>query len=219
MTTQESLLAQFGASAVERVKKAALLLGEGLPVLLVDDENRENEGDMIVAAERINAKLMNFLIRNGTGIVCLCLTKSRLRELDLPLMVENNEESFRTAFTVTIDARDGISTGVSAEDRVVTIQTAINEGACAADLVRPGHIFPLRAKDGGVLKRPGHTEGSIDLLKIAGLKPAAVLCEVMNEDGSMARMPEIITFATKHKLMVLSIEDIIEYRNLLETEI
>jgi len=209
---ENGALTIFGLTPIERVEKAASLMAQGNPIILVDDENRENEGDVIVAAEFINAKTMNFMIRNCTGIVCLCLTKQRLRELNLPLMVPENEDHFRTAFTVTIDARKGVTTGVSAADRALTVLTALDDNTQASDLCRPGHIFPLQAKDGGVLKRPGHTEGSIDLARIAGLKPAAVLCELMNADGTMSRLPEIIEFAKKHELLVLSIKDIIEYR-------
>lgn len=212
MISQKCDLSFFGASASERVEKAALMVQEGRPVILVDDEDRENEGDFIVAAERISEKSVNFMIRNGTGIVCLSMTKERLKELELPLMVQDNEDLFRTAFTVTIDAKRGISTGVSAADRAATILAAIADTATPSDLCRPGHIFPLRAKEGGVLKRPGHTEGSIDLAVIAGFKPAAVLCELMNPDGTMSRLPQIIEFAQEHELTVLSIQDIVEYR-------
>jgi len=207
-----STLTRFGTNFMSRVETAFQELRLGKPILLIDDENRENEGDMIIAAEKITPESMNFLIRNGSGIVCLCLTDERCQELQLPLMSTDNHNQFGTAFTVSIEARTGVTTGVSAADRVRTIAVAVDASSTAADLARPGHVFPLRAKSGGVLARPGHTEGSTDLTRLAGLKPAAAICELMNADGTMARLKEIIAFAELHSLHVLTIEDVISYR-------
>lgn len=201
-------------SSIERVEKAIHDLKQGKMIILTDDPTRENEGDLIVAAEKITPEIMNFMIRNGTGIVCLPLTTEQVTQLDLPLMVPINENTCvrGTQFTVSIDARDGISTGVSAADRAHTVQVAINADTHPTDLVRPGHIFPLLAKDGGVLARQGHTEGAIDLVRLAGFKPAAVLCEIMNPDGTMAHTKRLEEFATTHQLTLLSINDIVTYR-------
>jgi 3,4-dihydroxy 2-butanone 4-phosphate synthase len=183
--------------------------GEGLCV--VDDEDRENEGDLIFAAESMTTAQMALMIRECSGIVCLCLTEKRVRQLALPMMVEHNTSAYQTGFTVTIEAAHGVTTGVSAHDRITTIRAAIADGAVATDLHRPGHIFPLRARAGGVLTRRGHTEATVDLMKLAGLKPYGVLCELQNEDGSMARLPEIVKFADKHDMPVLCIEDLVAY--------
>jgi len=207
-----SPLVQFGITSKERVENALEHLRKGKGILLTDDENRENEGDLIFSAEHINVQDMALMIRECSGIVCLCLTNEKADQLELPYMVKENTSSFQTPFTITIEARNGVTTGVSAADRITTIKTAIAQNAKPEDLARPGHIFPLRAKDNGVLERNGHTEGSVDLMKLAGLKPEAVLCELMNEDGSMAQLNEIISFAQEHDLIVLSIEDIIYYR-------
>jgi 3,4-dihydroxy 2-butanone 4-phosphate synthase len=185
----------------------------GRPVILVDDFDRENEADLIVAAESISVPTMALLIREGSGIVCLCLTEKTLARLDLPQMVSNNESCFQTGFTVTIDARSGITTGVSAQDRVTTIRAAIAADAQPHDLVRPGHVFPLRAAPGGVLSRQGHTEGSVDLARLAGMKPAAILCEITNPDGTMAKGPEIDQFGTRHGLVTLSIAELVAHRS------
>lgn len=189
-------------------------LRAGRPIILVDDENRENEGDLILAAEKVTHEWMNFMIRHGSGIVCLTLTEQQADLLDLPLMIPDKKlhSRFAPAFTISIEARDGVTTGVSAADRTKTIQVAIREDAKPHDLCRPGHMFPIRARDGGVLTRAGHTEGSVDLARLAGLKPAAVLCELMNPDGSMARLPDIQKFATRHQLLVASIADIVKFR-------
>jgi len=184
----------------------------GHPVILVDDFDRENEADLIVAAEKITAKSMALLIRECSGIVCLCLTEEKLAQLEIPLMVQDNESRFQTAFTVTIEAREGVTTGVSAQDRVTTIKAAIADNAQPSDLVRPGHVFPLRAAPGGVLTRTGHTEGSVELAQLAGLKPAAVLCEITNPDGTMAKGDDIDQFARTHDMVVLSIAELVEYR-------
>jgi len=212
ISTEISPLVQFGITSRERVENALEHLRKGKGILLTDDENRENEGDLIFSAEHINVQDMALMIRECSGIVCLCLTNEKADQLELPYMVKENTSSFQTPFTITIEARNGVTTGVSAADRITTIKTAIAQNAKPEDLARPGHIFPLRAKDNGVLERNGHTEGSVDLMKLAGLKPEAVLCELMNEDGSMAQLNEIISFAQEHDLIVLSIEDIIYYR-------
>ncbi|MBV9575148.1 MAG: 3,4-dihydroxy-2-butanone-4-phosphate synthase [Gammaproteobacteria bacterium] len=198
----------------KRVEHALLALQQGKMIILTDDPERENEGDLICAAEKITTAQMNFMIREGTGIVCLSLTNERLQQLQIPLMVSSQENtSLRgTPFTISIDARDGITTGVSAEDRVTTIAAVMNEATTAQGIVKPGHIFPLLAREGGVLERQGHTEGAVDLAKLAGFKPAAVLCEIMNSDGSMARGQQLNAFAEKHQLLQLSIADIMAYR-------
>ncbi|SQD78368.1 3,4-dihydroxy-2-butanone-4-phosphate synthase [Moritella yayanosii] len=210
----QSLLSPFG-DAITRVETALTALRLGKGVLVVDDEDRENEGDMVYAAESLTNAQMALLIREGSGIVCVCLPDERVKQLALAPMVENNSSQYGTAFTVSIEAAVGVTTGVSAADRVTTIKAAIADGAVPSDLARPGHVYPLRAQPGGVLTRRGHTEGTIDLMKLAGLKPAGVLCEVTNPDGTMARLPEIITFGEKHDLPVLAIEDIVTYRNAL----
>jgi len=210
----QSLLAPFG-DAITRVETALTALRLGKGVLVVDDEERENEGDMVYAAESLTNEQMALLIREGSGIVCVCLPDERVKQLELPPMVENNSSQYGTAFTVSIEAAVGVTTGVSAADRVTTIKAAIADGAVPSDLARPGHVYPLRAQPGGVLTRRGHTEGTIDLMKLAGLKPAGVLCEVTNPDGTMARLPEIIAFGEKHDLPVLTIEDIVTYRHAL----
>ncbi|MBF4507866.1 3,4-dihydroxy-2-butanone-4-phosphate synthase [Flavobacterium sp. JLP] len=212
ISTELSPLIQFGATSEERVERALEQLKKGKGIIVTDDEDRENEGDLIFSAEHINVKDMALMIRECSGIVCLCLTNEKADELQLPYMVKENTSSFQTPFTITIEAKNGVTTGVSALDRITTIKTAIATNAQPEDLARPGHIFPLRAKNNGVLERNGHTEGSVDLMKLANLKPAAVLCELMNEDGSMAKLNQIISFANKHDLIVLSIEDIVYYR-------
>lgn len=207
----QQCLSKFG-TPVERVKNALHALRVGRGVLVLDDKNRENEGDMIFAAENMTIEQMALAIRHGSGIVCLCLTEARCQQLNLPMMVENNSNRYRTAFTITIEAAEGITTGVSAADRLITIKTSIQDHAKPSDLNRPGHVFPLRAKNGGVLTRLGHTEAAVDLTALAGLKPFGVLCEVINEDGSMARMAEIMLFARQYAMPVLTISDLIYYR-------
>ncbi|MDH1468504.1 MULTISPECIES: 3,4-dihydroxy-2-butanone-4-phosphate synthase [unclassified Shewanella] len=207
----QSLLAPFG-TAIERVEAGLAALRQGQGVLVVDDEDRENEGDLIFAAESLTNAQMAMLIRECSGIVCLCLPDEKVKALELPPMVENNSSQYGTAFTVSIEAKVGVTTGVSAADRVTTIKTAIADNAKPSDLARPGHVYPLRAQPGGVLTRRGHTEGTIDLMQLAGLKPAGVLCEVTNPDGTMARLPEIIAFGAEHNMPVLTIEDIVVYR-------
>ena len=187
-------------------------IGAGKMVILVDDEDRENEGDLVIAAEATTPEAINFMAKHGRGLICLSLTDERLKELEIPLMVEDNGAQFGTAFTVSIEARDGVTTGISASDRSHTIQVAVADGARPSDLVRPGHIFPLRAQPGGVLVRTGQTEGSVDLARLAGLKPAAVICEILNDDGTMARMPDLEKFAEEHGLLIGSVADLIRYR-------
>lgn len=205
-------LKKFGISIQDRVENALKHLQNGKGIILTDDKNRENEGDLVFAAQNMTVKDMALMIRECSGIVCLCLTNDKADDLNLPYMVKENTSSFQTPFTISIEAKEGVTTGVSATDRLKTIQTACATKSSAPDLARPGHVFPLRAKDNGVLERNGHTEGSVDLMKLAGLKPQAVLCELMNIDGSMAKLDEIINFAGQNDLVVLSIEDIIHYR-------
>jgi len=209
----QTLLSSFG-TPFERVEHALDALRNGRGVMVLDDEDRENEGDMIFAAETMTVEQMALTIRHGSGIVCLCLTEDRCKQLDLPMMrrVENNPSAYGTGFTVTIEAATGVTTGVSAADRVTTVRAAIADGAKPSDLNRPGHVFPLRAQPGGVLTRGGHTEATIDLVTLAGFKPAGVLCELTNDDGSMARTPECIEFAKAHDMAVVTIEDLVAYR-------
>lgn len=196
----------------QRLEKALIHLQNGNGVILTDDKNRENEGDLIFSAHSMTHNQMALMIRKCSGIVCLCLTNEKADSLNLPYMVKENTSSFQTPFTITIEAKEGVTTGVSAKDRLTTIHVACNKNAKSNDLAKPGHIFPLRGNDQGVLGRTGHTEGSIDLMKLAGLQPEAVLCELMNDDGTMAKTDTIIEFAKTHNLIVLSIQDIIDYR-------
>lgn len=184
----------------------------GKMVILCDDEDRENEGDLTMAAEKVTPEAINFMAKYGRGLICLTLTEEKLKQLDVPMMVDNNTSPFNTAFTISVDARRGVTTGISAHDRANTILTAIADDARPDDLVRPGHIFPLQAKRGGVLKRTGQTEGSVDLSRLAGLKSAGVICEIMKDDGSMARMPDLEKFATEHNLKIVTVASIITYR-------
>jgi 3,4-dihydroxy 2-butanone 4-phosphate synthase / GTP cyclohydrolase II len=184
----------------------------GQMVILCDDEDRENEGDLTIAAEKVTPAAINFMARYGRGLICLALTEERADELRLPLMVTNNRSPFGTAFTISIEARRGVTDGISAADRATTILTAINPATKPEDLVRPGHVFPLRAKRGGVLVRAGQTEGSVDLARLAGLTPAAVICEVMHEDGTMARGPQLQEFCRRHGLKITTIKDLIRFR-------
>ncbi|EGQ7823782.1 3,4-dihydroxy-2-butanone-4-phosphate synthase [Vibrio parahaemolyticus] len=209
---QSSLLAEFG-DPITRVENALIALKEGRGVLLLDDEDRENEGDIIYSVEHLTNEQMALMIRECSGIVCLCLTDAQADKLELPPMVVNNNSANQTAFTVSIEAKVGVTTGVSAADRVTTIKTAANPHAKPEDLARPGHVFPLRARPGGVMTRRGHTEGTIDLMQMAGLQPAGVLCEVTNPDGTMAKAPEIVAFGRLHNMPVLTIEDMVAYRN------
>ena len=206
-----SLLDNFGGP-LERVERALDSLRRGQGVLVVDDENRENEGDLIFAAEHLTTEQMAMLIRECSGIVCLCLPGEKVRSLNLPSMVEHNTSQYGTAFTVSIEAAKGVTTGVSAADRLATVRAAIAKNAKPQDLSHPGHVFPLQARDGGVLERRGHTEATVDLMRLAGLKPYGVLCELTRPDGVMARLPEIVEFAKVRDMVVLSVEDLASYR-------
>ncbi len=208
---------KYGKTYKERVENAIAKLQQGKGILLVDDEDRENEGDLIYPAATMTPADMALMIRECSGIVCLCLTKEKRDSLGLRPMVENNTSKNQTAFTVSIEAREGVTTGVSAADRVTTIRTAIAPNAEPSHLATPGHVFPLTARDGGVLERRGHTEGSIDLVRLAGLGDSAVLCELTNVDGTMSRLPEIMAFADLHNTVVVSIEDLCKY--LLESKV
>ena len=194
------------------VPEAVAALKEGKMLIIVDDEQRENEGDLMIAAEKVTAESVNFMAKEARGLICVSLTEKRSDELDLPLMVHDNTSHFQTPFTVSVDAKRNTTTGISAYDRAVTIQCLIAATTTPQDLSRPGHIFPLRAKDGGVLVRAGQTEASVDLAKIAGLYPAGVICEIMKEDGTMARMPDLIEFSKKFSIPIITVEEIIKYR-------
>jgi 3,4-dihydroxy 2-butanone 4-phosphate synthase/GTP cyclohydrolase II len=198
-----------GKVSAEQAIKA---VKEGRLIIIIDDEDRENEGDLMVAAEKITPDIINFMAKYGRGLICLPLTKKKLTELDLPLMVANNTASFKTAFTVSIDAKKGVTTGISAHDRSHTVRVAIDPETKPSDLARPGHIFPLEAKDGGVLERAGQTEASVDIARLAGLRPSAVICEIMNEDGTMARMPQLEKYSQTYDIPILTIADLIKYR-------
>lgn len=187
-------------------------LQKGGMVILVDDEDRENEGDLVIAAEHATPEAVNFMAKHGRGLICLTMTSEQVDRLHLPPMTASNKARRSTAFTVSIEARDGITTGISAHDRALTIKTAINPNVGEGEIVSPGHIFPLRAAEGGVLVRQGHTEGSVDLMRLAGLMPAGVICEIMSEDGQMARRPELETFAKAHNLPILTVQDIVQHR-------
>jgi 3,4-dihydroxy 2-butanone 4-phosphate synthase/GTP cyclohydrolase II len=189
----------------------------GKMVILVDDEDRENEGDLTIAAEKVTPEIINFMARYGRGLICLSMTGEKLDKLNLPMMVKDNTSPFNTGFTVSIEARRGVTTGISAADRATTILTAIADDAKPGDLVRPGHVFPLRARKGGVMVRAGQTEGSVDLARLAGLKPAGVICEIMDEDGSMSRMPSLEIFSKEHDIGICTIADLIEYRMRMES--
>ena len=187
-------------------------LRQGKMVILMDDEDRENEGDLLMAAECVTPDDINFMARYGRGLICLTLTEDHCRKLDLPLMVNNNRTPYATNFTVSIEAAEGVTTGISAADRAKTVQVAVNEEVQAEDIITPGHVFPLMAQKGGVLSRAGHTEAGVDLAALAGLRPASVICEILKEDGTMARMPDLLEFAKQHKLRIGTIEDLIRYR-------
>lgn len=197
---------------ISRIENAIQDIRDGKMVILVDDEDRENEGDLTMAAEKVTPDAVNFMAKYGRGLICLSMTEKRLTELRIPMMVSDNTSRFQTAFTISIDARKGVTTGISAADRATTIATCVDDNATNEDLVAPGHIFPLKAMEGGVLVRTGQTEGSVDLARLAGLKPAGVICEIMNDDGTMARMPDLEIFAGKHGLKIVTIADLIKYR-------
>ncbi len=195
------------------IEEAIEIFRRGEMLIIVDDEDRENEGDLVVAAEKIRPEAINFMAKYGRGLICLSLTEERCRELELPLMVDEREMiPLGTAFTVSIEARGKVSTGISAQDRAATVLAAMDPKTRPQDLIRPGHIFPVRARPGGVLKRAGHTEASSDLAKLAGLKPGAVICEIMNDDGSMARVPDLIRFAEEKGLRIITVSDLISHR-------
>ena len=198
--------------SVAKIEEAIDEIRRGRMVILVDDEDRENEGDLTMAAEMVSPEAINFMAKYGRGLICLTMTAERCDQLNLPLMVSSNTSSFGTAFTVSIEAKKGVTTGISAADRAHTILTAVADNARPEDLARPGHIFPLRAKKGGVLVRAGQTEGSVDLARMAGLKQAGVICEIMNEDGTMARMPQLKKFAKEHGIKICTIADLVAYR-------
>ncbi len=205
------------SSPFHSIEQALADIRRGRFVILVDDEDRENEGDLVMAGEKVTPEAVNFMARHARGLICLALTPERVEELQLPPQTHENTAAFGTAFTVSIDARRDITTGISAADRATTIRRAIDPVCKPSDLARPGHVFPLKAQKGGVLKRAGQTEGSVDLARLAGLSPAGVLCEIMNEDGTMARVPELVKFARRHKLKVVTIKALIEYRLRRET--
>lgn len=187
-------------------------IAKGKMIILVDDEDRENEGDLCMAAEKVTPEAINFMAKYGRGLICLTLTPQRVEELGLPMMTDENTSPFGTAFTVSIEAKRGVTTGISAADRATTILTAIDPKTKPEDLVKPGHVFPLKAKPGGVLQRAGQTEGSVDLARLAGLYPAGVICEIMNDDGTMARVPQLMEFSKRHNLKIVTIKDLINYR-------
>lgn len=200
--------------SLSTIEEAIADFKAGKMVIIVDDEDRENEGDLACAAELVTPEIINFMAREGRGLICMPMNEERCDELELPLQVSEreNSSSFGTAFTISIEAKHGVTTGISAADRAHTIRTAASLDCTARDLARPGHVFPLRARNGGVLMRPGQTEAGVDLARIAGLTPAAVICEVMNDDGTMARLPQLVEFATKHELKIISVAQLVSYR-------
>lgn len=212
MHQSENLLAQYGADSYLRVKRAIADLRAGRGVMVVDDENRENEGDLILSTDFLTVEQMALMIRACSGIVCVCMRDEDCKRMGLPQMVENNTNTQGTAFCVSIEAAHGCTTGVSAKDRVTTIKAAANPNGKPEDLLRPGHVYPLCARPNGVLERRGHTEATVDLMRIAGLNPCGVLCELMNEDGTMAKLPQVCDFANLHGLCVITVEDLVRYR-------
>lgn len=199
-------------SSFHSIEQVIADIAQGKMIILVDDEDRENEGDLVLAAEMVTPESINFMAKHGRGLICLAMAPNDIERLGLPMMVKHNASTYRTAFTVSIEAASGVSTGISAADRARTIQVAVNPNSVASDLVSPGHVFPLRAREGGVLVRAGQTEGSVDLARLAGLRPAGVICEIMNEDGTMARFADLIRFAKEHEIRIASINDLICYR-------
>jgi 3,4-dihydroxy 2-butanone 4-phosphate synthase / GTP cyclohydrolase II len=197
---------------LDPIEKAIAAIREGKMIVLVDDEDRENEGDLVMAADKCTPEAINFMAMHARGLICLPMTAQRVDELGLPLMVKRHQDSHDTAFTVSIEAREGVSTGISAHDRARTVQVASDPRYGAGDITMPGHVFPLRARDGGVLVRAGHTEGAVDLARLAGCRPAGVICEIMNPDGTMSRLPDLLVFAKRHGLVISSIADLVEYR-------
>src|SRR4051812_35070748 len=199
-------------SPFARIEDAIAAIRNGQMIIVTDDEDRENEGDLTIAADKVTPEAINFMAKYGRGLICMPMTENRLAELDLPQMVTQNTARFETAFCVPIEAKGVTSTGISAGDRAATVLAAIDPKTRPADLARPGHMFPLKARNGGVLVRAGQTEAAVDLARIAGLYPAGVICEIMNDDGNMARVPELSKFAKKHKLLMITIADLIQYR-------
>ena len=212
MNSVKTLNQGHNAAQIASVEEITAEIKAGRMVILIDEEDRENEGDLVLAADHVSANAINFMARYGRGLICLTLTRDRCEHLNLPPMVSKNGTSHGTAFTVSIEAAEGVTTGISAADRAHTVQTAVNSKAKASDLVQPGHIFPLQAVDGGVLMRAGHTEAGCDLAQLAGCSPAAVICEIMKDDGTMARLPDLIEFAKEHQLKIGTISDLIAYR-------
>lgn len=215
MTSAQPEIAAFDVLDPDPIRRVELALADlraGRPIILCDDEDRENEGDIVLAAEKVTPEQINFMAVHARGLICLCMTGDQVSRLGLPMMATNNQSPYGTAFTVSIEAREGVSTGISAADRARTVQVAIRPEATPRDLVVPGHMFPLRARDGGVLERVGQTEGSVDLCRLAGLNPSSVICEIMNDDGTMARMPDLMAFGAKHQIRVATVADIIKYR-------
>ncbi len=208
----DTSFARLPDDPIARVEGALQDLREGRMVILVDDEDRENEGDLVIAAERITPEAINFMATHARGLICLSLVGKQVERLGLPMMATHNQSAYSTAFTVSIEAREGVTTGISAADRARTIEVAIQSEATPRDIVTPGHIFPLRARDGGVLERVGQTEGSVDLARLAGLDPSGVICEIMNADGTMARMPDLVRFGREHELRIVAVADVIKYR-------
>jgi len=204
-------------SQVATVDQAIQAVKSGKLIIIVDDEDRENEGDLMVAAEKVTPDIINFMAKHGRGLICLPLPGERLKELELPLMVSENTATFQTAFTVSIDAKEGTTTGISSFDRAKTILSVVDPKTKPSDLARPGHIFPLQAMNGGVLERAGQTEAAVDITRLAGLYPAGVICEIMNEDGSMARMPELMEYSSTYDIPILTVTDLIKYRMKNET--
>ncbi|CAG0946333.1 partial 3,4-dihydroxy 2-butanone 4-phosphate synthase / GTP cyclohydrolase II, partial [Gammaproteobacteria bacterium] len=204
-------------TALSPIKDIVADIRDGRMVVLVDEEDRENEGDLVLAAEYVTPEAINFMAKFGRGLICLTLTEARCRQLSLPLMVRDNRSPHGTAFTLSIEAAEGVTTGISAHDRARTVQAAVARRAQPADIVQPGHIFPLMAQNGGVLVRAGHTEAGCDLAQLAGCEPAAVICEILKDDGTMARLPDLVEFAKTHNLKIGAIADLIHYRNENET--
>lgn len=204
------------AEGMSTIESAIAAFRRGEMLVVVDDADRENEGDLIQAAEHTTAESINFMARMACGLICIAMSGDRLDQLQIPLMVQNNQTPHGTAFTVSVEAAHGITTGISAADRARTIQVLVDPCSTPKDLVQPGHIFPLRARSGGVLARPGHTEAGVDLARLAGLQPAATICEIINEDGSMARLPDLQRFAANHNLLLISVAQLVEFRRRLE---
>jgi 3,4-dihydroxy 2-butanone 4-phosphate synthase len=198
--------------AISKIEDAIAAMARGEMIVVVDDQNRENEGDLLVASEKVTPEAIAFMMNHARGLICVPMEGSRLDELDIPLMVTRNTEVLKTAFTVSVDYIHGTTTGISASDRAATVRALVADGSRAEDFARPGHIFPLRAHPDGVLSRPGHTEAAVDLARLAGLQPSGVICEVANDDGTMARLPQLEVFAEKHGLHLVTIEDLVAYR-------